>query len=57
MNQLVVLDYNTSKVHLYVIDPKVVVDEEYVLSLGFKEKDIEWMCGKLQVIKHKGILL
>lgn len=41
---------------MYIIDPKVVVDEEYVLSLGFKEKDIEWMAGKLQVIKHKGIL-
>ena len=57
MNQLVVLDYSTSKVHMYVIDPKVTVDEEYVLSLGFREKDIEWICGKLQVIKHKGILL
>ena len=56
MNQLVVLDYSTSKVHLYIVDPKVVIDEDYVLSLGFKEKDIEWMYGKLQVIKHKGIL-
>jgi len=57
MNQLVILDYNTSKVHLYKVDPKVTVDEEYVLSLGFKAKDIEWMFGKLEVIKHKGILL
>lgn len=56
MNQLVILDYNAAKVHLYKVDPKVTVDEEYVLSLGFKEKDIEWMCGKLEVIKHKGIL-
>ena len=57
MNQLVILDYNTAKVHLYKVDPKVIVDEEYVLSLGFREKDIEWMFGKLEVIKHKGILV
>lgn len=57
MNQLIVLDYNTAKVHLYKVDPKVTVDEEYVLSLGFREKNIEWMVGKLHVIKHKGILL
>lgn len=56
MNQLIILDYNTAKVHLYKVDLKVTVDEEYVLSLGFKEKDIEWMCGKLEIIKHKGIL-
>lgn len=57
MNQLVILDYNTAKVHLYKVDPKVTVDEEYILSLGFREKDIEWMFGKLEVIKHKGILV
>ena len=57
MNQLVILDYNTAKVHLYKVDPKVTVDEEYVLSLGFRAEDIEWMFGKLEVIKHKGILL
>lgn len=57
MNQLVILDYNTAKVHLYKVDPKVTVDEEYILSLGFKKKNIEWMFGKLEVIKHKDILL
>jgi hypothetical protein len=57
MNQLIILDYSTAKVHLYKVDPKVTVDEEYVLSLGFREQDIEWIAGKLQVIKHKGILL
>ena len=57
MNQLVILDYSTAKVHLYKVDPKVTVDEEYVLSLGFKKMEIEWMSGKLEVIKHKGILL
>ena len=57
MNQLIILDYSTGKVHLYKVDSKVTVDEEYVLSLGFKESNIEWMCGKLQVVKHKGILL
>ena len=56
MKQLVILDYNTAKVHLYKVDPKVTVDEEYILSLGFRAKDIEWMSGKLEVIKHKGIL-
>ena len=56
MKQLIILDYNTAQVHLYKVDPKVTVDEEYVLSLGFREKDIEWMSGKLEVIKHKGIL-
>ena len=41
MNQLIILDYNTAKVHLYKVDHKVAVDEEYVLSLGFREENIE----------------
>ena len=57
MNQLIILDYNTGKIHLYKVDPKVTIDEEYVLSLGFKNSNINWMCGKLNIIKHKGILI
>lgn len=57
MNQLVIIDYNTSKVHIYKVDPKVTVDEDYVHSLGFKTHNTKWVCGKLEVIKHKGILI
>ena len=34
MDDLVILNYNTSEIHFYKVDPKIIITEEYIDSLG-----------------------
>ncbi len=56
METLVILDYSTPSVHFYNISPSVVVDEEYIESLGFHLSSCSWMTGNMDIFHHKGIL-
>lgn len=54
--RLVVLDYETSTIHVYGLDRETTIDEEYISNLGFNPINCNWMAGKIEVVKHKGIL-
>lgn len=40
---LYILDYSTGKLHDYLVAPGVIVDDDYVAKLGYKDTDIAWM--------------
>ena len=57
MEDLVILDYNTSSVHFYKVDNDADVDYDYIEKLGFNPDECSWMfADDIEVIKHKGIL-
>ena len=57
MEDLVILDYNTSSVHFYKVDNDADVDYDYIDKLGFNPDECSWMFAEdIEVIKHKGIL-
>lgn len=54
MEELVILDYNTSEVHFYRIDIDTEVDESYIDSLGHNPNCCSWMISEfINIIKHK----
>ena len=54
MEELVILDYNTSEVHFYKIDIDTEVDESYIDSLGHNPNCCSWMVSEfINIIKHK----
>lgn len=58
--RLIILDYSTCEVHIYLVAPNVDVDIVYVTNLGFSESNINWMIGKYKDINinfHKEVLL
>jgi hypothetical protein len=56
MEKLIVLDYSTSKVHVYNVERNEPIDESYVQNLGYDSSNCNWMAGEIEVIQHKGIL-
>ena len=57
MDDLVILNYNTSEVHFYKVDPKIIITEEYIDSLGHNPDECSWMQGEyIDIIRHKGII-
>lgn len=56
MKRLIILDHETDKVHVYHVNNPDSIDEEYISNLGFNLNNCNWMAGKFEVIKHKGIL-
>ena len=57
MEDLVILDYNTSSVHFYKVDNDADVDYDYIEKLGFNPDECSWMFAEdIEIIKHKGIL-
>ena len=57
MEDLVILNYNTSIVHFYKVDNDANIDENYIEKLGFNPDGCSWICAEdIEVIKHKGIL-
>lgn len=58
MEDLVILDYNSSKVHFFKCSPDAKIDDEYIQYLGFNLDECYWMLGKkINIVKHKGTLL
>ena len=57
MEDLVILNYNTSTVHFYKVDSNADIDYDYIAKLGFNPDSCSWMFAEdIEVIKHKGIL-
>lgn len=55
MNELVVIDYSTGTVDVWKVD-RENIDEEFVVNLGFRLKDIAWIFGTMGVNVHKEVL-
>lgn len=54
MEELVILNFNTSEVHFYKIEYDIDVNEEYIKKLGHNPDECSWMCGEfINIIKHK----
>ena len=54
MEELVILDYSTSEVHIYKINYETNVNEDYIRSLGHNPVECNWMFGEnINVVKHK----
>lgn len=57
MEELVILNYNTSEIHFYKVDADVNIDEDYIRDLGHNPDECSWMFGEyISIVKHKGIL-
>lgn len=57
MDDLVILNYNTSEIHFYKVDSQIIVDEVYIDSLGHNPNECSWMQGEyIDIIRHKGII-
>ena len=57
MQELVIIDYNSSEVHFYKIDSNTDIDYDYIESLGFNPNGCSWMFAEdIEVFNHKGIL-
>lgn len=56
--RLTILDYSTCELHVYRINPDIIVDDMYIDKLGFHVSECEWMISdKIDFITHKGILM
>lgn len=57
MEELVILDYSTSEVHIYKLDYDTDINEDYIKKLGFNINTCFWMFGtNIKIIKHSEIL-
>lgn len=57
METLAILDYSTCDVHLFYISPDAVVDDEFIVNIGFNPDECSWMVGEnVGVTLHKGLL-
>ena len=57
MDDLVILNYNTSEIHFYKVDSQVTIDETYIDSLGHNPDECSWMQGEyIDIIRHNGII-
>lgn len=57
MENLIILDFSTSTVHIYNVDSDSDINEEYIKNLGFNLNTCSFMfSSEIEIIKHKGIL-
>lgn len=57
MNDLIIVDFNTSSIHFYKVDYDADIDEDYLEKLGFHTNECFWIFAEdMEIIKHKGIL-
>lgn len=58
MEELVILNYNTSEVHIYNVSSDVNIDEDYIKNtLGFNPDECSWMFGtNIEIIKYREII-
>lgn len=52
--QVIILDFHSSSVHIYDLDEDIELDEEYLNKLGFDADSVVLMYGfEIPVVKHK----
>ena len=56
MEELIILEFSTSTVHIFNIEREETIDEEYISNLGYNPSDCHWMAGDLEIVQHKGVL-
>lgn len=58
MEQLIILDWSTSEVHIYNISNDSNINNEYIKNeLGFDINYCSWMFGEnIKIVKHNKIL-
>ena len=57
MEELVIMDYSTSTIHFYQINSDRVIDDDFILNLGFNPSSCSWIYDKfIDVRKHRNIL-
>ena len=57
MEDLVILNYNTSEVHFYKIGYDTGADEDFIRTLGHNPNECSWMFGEnINIVKHEQIL-
>lgn len=53
MEKLIILDFCNCEVHVYNIPSSLIVNEEYILSLGFRASECQWMFGDMSIYFHR----
>lgn len=56
MENLVIFDYSTCKVHTYFLSRSEPITEEYISELGFNPDECHWMAGEVDFINHAIVL-
>ena len=57
MEEVVIMDFSTSTIHFYQIDSDRVIDNDFILNLGFNPSSCSWIYDKfIDVRKHRNIL-
>ena len=55
---LIIMDYSTSKIHVYNIHADVDVSNDFIEKLGYNIDEVSWMIAEdYDVEKHKGIFI
>ena len=58
IEKLIILNYASRQVHIYMVDSSADIDEEYIEKLGHNADECSWMFAEdIEIISHKGILL
>ena len=55
-NQLVIMDYTTSLIHVYKVDPNVYVNAKFIRSIGYDPDKVVYMWGDVETREHPGVL-
>ena len=56
MEDLIILDYSTNKVHTYFLSRSEPITETYIADLGFDPNNCHWMAGDIEFINHAIVL-
>lgn len=56
MEDLIILDYSTNKVHTYFLSRSEPITETYIAELGFDPNSCHWMAGEVEFINHAIVL-
>ncbi len=51
MIKLIILDYSSGVVHIYLVNNGLTIDEDYIENLGFNTNECSWMFGKNVLIE------
>ena len=56
MKKLVVLNHNYGSVDIYDVEDNLKIDEDYLYNLGYREDEISWITGDLEINYNNEIL-
>ena len=54
--KLIILDYRTTTMHIYYIEPDLFVNAQYLRTLGYNPDDVVYMFGDIKTNQHSGVL-